>query len=580
MLEFWPFTNFHDLNLDWIIKTVKEYTKKVDDLYNFGLYDYVERVLAAHPEWTTTVRDGAITRPKLHASLDDAIFGEVKIAYLGSTGGTDHIGNCAVIYNDDIAGIVDFGDDSQMTILEDFLDDINVTKIDFAIISHYHSDHIGGTNGAGIQELLQNSGIDFSDCIWYLPHNNIDWSLWTGTNYSSVEANVKTILQNNSQTLVYPDENDRVNLDANTALIFHNLAASKFANYYSVLGSGDDPSVGTDTDYNNFSMITILKHFDKYTMFTGDLEYEAQLENYDDVPQVDVYQLEHHALNLRTEPHWLEKLAPVYAVVPQLHYKGYYHDEKERSASLLKCITAGTVYWTNEAEVVTITMQPFTISANVKEDSAPAIENVPQMLNAPEILDRAADLNDIVRPGVYMSPSGTYSANLTNLPDASLGGFTLTVEHTDMSTSYAVRQTVRPIYGRSTQFWIRTKAAGSWNAWERYAYVPEIYENYTDNGQTTVNVTTCNIRRMGFTATMKIECSITATANTGWVVLGTTTIAPPANIYHQGVCSNGVPYGIRWKTNGEISVSFFAGLTHTGACGMDTQVTTVITQFV
>lgn len=70
MLELWPFTNFHDLNLDWIIRTIKVYTKKVDDLYNFGLYDYVERVLAAHPEWTTTVMDGAISTAKL---MDGAV---------------------------------------------------------------------------------------------------------------------------------------------------------------------------------------------------------------------------------------------------------------------------------------------------------------------------------------------------------------------------------------------------------------------------------------------------------------------------------------------------------------------------
>lgn len=70
MFESWPFTNFHDMNLDWIIKTIKTYTKKVDDLYNFGLYDFVEKVLEAHPEWTTTVQDGAISEPKL---ADDSV---------------------------------------------------------------------------------------------------------------------------------------------------------------------------------------------------------------------------------------------------------------------------------------------------------------------------------------------------------------------------------------------------------------------------------------------------------------------------------------------------------------------------
>ena len=71
MFESWPFTNFHDLNLDWIIQTLKTYTEKVDALYKGGLYDYVEKVLTAHPEWTTTVMDGAISNKKLAAGVGD-----------------------------------------------------------------------------------------------------------------------------------------------------------------------------------------------------------------------------------------------------------------------------------------------------------------------------------------------------------------------------------------------------------------------------------------------------------------------------------------------------------------------------
>ena len=99
MLELWPFTNFHDLNLDWIIRTIKIYTKKVDDLYNFGLYDYVERVLAAHPEWTTTVRDDSITEPKLENDFFFKLKNEYGKPDFSNTTGTNYeILDCAMTW--------------------------------------------------------------------------------------------------------------------------------------------------------------------------------------------------------------------------------------------------------------------------------------------------------------------------------------------------------------------------------------------------------------------------------------------------------------------------------------------------
>lgn len=69
MFENWPYTNFHDLNLDWIIGILKNYTAKIDALFDTGLYDHVDQVLAAHPDWTTTVTDGAITESKINPSF-------------------------------------------------------------------------------------------------------------------------------------------------------------------------------------------------------------------------------------------------------------------------------------------------------------------------------------------------------------------------------------------------------------------------------------------------------------------------------------------------------------------------------
>lgn len=76
MFESWPFTNFHDLNLDWIIKTVKEWTKTMDnvrnDIYKFMQSDFreaIEDIIIKHPEWVTTVTDHSITLRKLAADV-------------------------------------------------------------------------------------------------------------------------------------------------------------------------------------------------------------------------------------------------------------------------------------------------------------------------------------------------------------------------------------------------------------------------------------------------------------------------------------------------------------------------------
>lgn len=88
MFELWPFTNFHDLNLDWIIRTIKVYTKKVDDFIEdmteswdtfknvinheiaemhrkFAIYvNVTEEALN-----TGAIADGAVTEPKLDEDL-------------------------------------------------------------------------------------------------------------------------------------------------------------------------------------------------------------------------------------------------------------------------------------------------------------------------------------------------------------------------------------------------------------------------------------------------------------------------------------------------------------------------------
>lgn len=67
-----PYTNFHELNLDWLIKQVKATDEKVDNFIletDDKIISEVDSWLDRHPEATTTVMDGALTLPKFSESL-------------------------------------------------------------------------------------------------------------------------------------------------------------------------------------------------------------------------------------------------------------------------------------------------------------------------------------------------------------------------------------------------------------------------------------------------------------------------------------------------------------------------------
>ena len=95
IFDFWPYTNIHEMNTDWLVRTVKhlandwiEHNKEwqdyftdvnealedmrqfiIDSFDNLQLQEYVDNWLDEHPEATTTVLDGSITENKLNMSL-------------------------------------------------------------------------------------------------------------------------------------------------------------------------------------------------------------------------------------------------------------------------------------------------------------------------------------------------------------------------------------------------------------------------------------------------------------------------------------------------------------------------------
>lgn len=142
MMELWPFTNFHDLNLDWIVKTIKTYTKKVDDFIAdikqtwHDFRDWVSREIdQMHDDFaeyvnvtegalnTGAIADGAITEPKINNSFLPKIENDyVTLEMFGAAGDG--------VVNDTTAFVSAINSGKRVHLLSDkrykILDDINV----------------------------------------------------------------------------------------------------------------------------------------------------------------------------------------------------------------------------------------------------------------------------------------------------------------------------------------------------------------------------------------------------------------------------------------------------------------------
>lgn len=81
-------------------------------------------------------------------------------------------GDCTVIKSGNMAAIVDFGLPDESDALYWHLKELGIAKLDLAVVTHLHKDHIGGL--AGLMErmqidrlLISDTGAEDADTVWY-----------------------------------------------------------------------------------------------------------------------------------------------------------------------------------------------------------------------------------------------------------------------------------------------------------------------------------------------------------------------------------------------------------------------------
>lgn len=323
-------------------------------------------------------------------------------------------GDCSVIQ---VAGktiVIDLG--KSVSPLITWLSNKGITKIDYLIISHYHSDHIGGgdTSGdiSGFETFMTSEVIDTSEAVVYLPHKGIDWSRITASDKAqlmSAESGIKALLTSLDIEYIEPDNNQLLVLSQICNIKFLNIGSEYYNGYYE-----------TYSEYNNFSMCCEITHNNRHVLYTGDIMPEAQANITGLIYEPDILKAPHHDLEPLYNSQFLHKCTSKIMIFQQnqtQHGSGY-------TTQIAQAIhnNGGKIYDNNNCHNVTILLKNDNIISNA--DNGNFSIQSDSVLNASGIhLANGTDLNNVIDIGNYYTNTNDETKTLLHLPLADEGAW-------------------------------------------------------------------------------------------------------------------------------------------------------------
>jgi beta-lactamase superfamily II metal-dependent hydrolase len=243
-------------------------------------------------------------------------------------------GDAILIEAEDSAMLIDAGENNKGTVVTDYLETQNITKLDYVIGTHPHSDHIGG-----LDTVI--SSIEVDKVI--LP---------SATHTTATFEDLLDVLAENNLGITMAVAGDQYSLGPATFTV---VAPNSL--YYD--------------DLNNYSVGIKLTFGDTSFLFTGDagkLSEGEMLANGIDL-SADVLKLSHHGSNTGNSDAFLEAVNPAYAMINVGADNDYGHPHAETLEAMLnhgikvyRTDIQGTVVFTSDGKNISVNTQDYEIT--------------------------------------------------------------------------------------------------------------------------------------------------------------------------------------------------------------------------
>ena len=220
---------------------------------------------------------------------------------------------------------------------------LGVTKINHFIITHFHSDHVGGYNM--IFDNFKVDNVYYKPITWTLSAKEIGWN--TKSLYDGFVARIKQLNINyyslTEDTIIYINDNEKIKLMNTVAYPYSDKSANTDYNVY---------------DYNYESLICLYTNGNTKVLLQSDCPSQVAYNNYGNtIKNVDHLQISHHGGNDVVNSTWIDSIRAktgFYSYLPSTNIEYYkassftklYRYDFNSSTSGCILITDGGLYTT------------------------------------------------------------------------------------------------------------------------------------------------------------------------------------------------------------------------------------------